>query len=346
MKEAALYTKLKKNVVKCHTCGYECVIAKGKKGFCQTRLNENGKLYSLIYGKITGGIQIDPIEKKPMYHFFPGTMVASIGSMGCNFRCKQCLNYFTSYEYDFSHLEDEITITPKEFINEVKKLNVSCVAFTYNEPTIWIEFVHEAAKLAKKENLYTVFVTNGYLTEESLDYIGPYMRGYAVDFKGFSNISYKKQDNEVDFQKIIELTKRAQEKWRMKVEITTLIIPGINDSVSELKKMSKWIRDNLGSNTPWHLSQYSPELAPDAEFREIATTSKAILGKASQIGKTAGLNFVFVWAPSSNFSISDTVCPNCQKMVIKRSGWNVSSPNFNPAGKCSFCGYDLDIIIS
>ena len=346
MKEAILYSKLKDNIVKCHTCGFECVIIEGKMGYCQTRVNRFGKLFSTIYCKIHGGIQIDPIEKKPMYHFYPGTMVASIGSFGCNFRCKQCLNYFTSYKYDFSHLEDEITITPKQFISQVKKAGIPGVAFTYNEPTIWIEFVFNAAKLAKQEGLYTVFVTNGFLTEKSLDYIGQYIDGYAVDFKGFSTSSYEKQGDTVDFRKIIKLTKKAQNKWKMKVEVTTLIIPGINDSESELKDMAYWIYQNLGPNTPWHLSQYNPELAPDIDFQKIPITPKSTLEKTYKIGKDVGLNFVFIWAPQSNFAISDSICSNCHKIVINRNGWSVSITNFNQARKCSFCGYDLDIVIS
>lgn len=344
MKEAVLYSKLKNNGVKCHVCGWECVIGENQKGFCQTRVNKKGKLYSLIYGKIYGGIQIDPIEKKPMYHFYPGTLVASVGSFGCNFHCKQCLNWHCSYKYNFNNLIYEIKTTPKQLVDEVKKLGHPGIAFTYNEPTIWLEFVHDCAKLARQNNIYTVLVTNGYLTPQSLDYIGPYIMGYSVDFKGFSDESYQKQGSPIKFIKILEAAKKAQQKWHMKIEITTMVIPGINDDEKELREMTKWIYKNLGFSTPWHLSQYSPELAPDLKFQNLPRTSLKQLKAIYEIGKKQGLNFVFVWAPHDGFAISDSLCPQCRKIVIKRSNWQVERLGIDKEGRCNFCKKDLGII--
>lgn len=357
MKEAVLYKKLKNKVVKCGVCQWRCVISPGNRGYCQTRINKNGKLYSLIYGLIYAGIQVDPIEKKPLYHLCPGSYVASIGSYGCNFRCKQCLNWSVSWgpnpanigkPIDFESL-GPVGLSPKEFIEKVKRAreSVKGVAFTYNEPTVWLEYVLDASKLAKKEGLYTVFVTNGYITKEALDLIGPYIDGYAVDFKGFSDKTYKRQGAVPKMGKIPEMAKRARKKWGMDVEITTLIIPTINDDMKELERMVDWMVKNLGKETPWHLSQFDPLLAPAEEFKNLPFTSINSLKKIAQMGRGKGLDFVYVWAPHAGFlgyyQEGDTICPQCGKLAVKRTTLSADVLSVDDKGKCKTCGYDLNI---
>ena len=338
-------------------CQHRCVIPPGKRGLCRSRENREGKLYSLIYGIHTHGIQVDNIEKKPMYHFHPGTLVASVGTFFCNFRCKQCLNWFyaqpdyPSFNGDLSVLHQHgVGITPRDLVNKVRELGCSGIAFTYNEPTIWLEYVYDTAKLAKEAGLYTVFVTNGFITSEALDFIGPHIDAYSVDFKGFSDKAYRRQSSVSKLGEIPAVTKRAQDKWGMKVEITTLIIPGINDDLQEISEMADWIVKNLGANTPWHVSRFSPDRVPDPEFRKILPTLVAVLKKCAEVGRERGLNCVFIWAPPSGgsgdfYAEGDTICPECRQAVIKRDLWQPDLSGVSEEGKCAHCGYDLDICL-
>jgi len=354
MHEAILYQKLKNKTVKCQVCQRRCVISDGQVGFCLSRVNKNGQLYSLLYGIVNGHLQVDPIEKKPFYHFKPGSQVVSVGSFGCNFRCQQCLNWWTSWGQPATAnleklakekswpLESCLEIQPEKIIDLVIEKGYQGIALTYNEPVIWLEFAYDLAKLAKKANLYTVFVTNGSWTKESLDLIGPYLDAVNIDFKGFSKKTYTKQN--AFFGEIPGLAIYAQKKGIF-LEITTLLIPGINDDPGELKKMAAWIVKNLGPDTPWNLSQYDPEAAPDNKFQIIPFTTVAQLEKAAEIGKKAGLNHIYLWAPNSGYSSSDTLCPNCKKIVIKRDGWEPSEIKITQEGKCQFCGYKLNIVL-
>lgn len=361
MKEAVLYQKLKNKTVRCGVCQRRCSISAGNRGYCQTRLNKNGKLYSLIYGLIYAGIQIDPIEKKPLYHLYPGSLVASIGSYGCNFRCKQCLNWSSIWGPDSENIGKSINfeslrpvrLLPREFIGEVKRIresepSVKGVAFTYNEPTIWLEYVLDASKLAKKAGLYTVFVTNGYLTKEALDLAGPFMDGYAVDFKGFSDGTYRRQGSAPNMDKIPKIAERAKKKWKMDVEVTTLIIPTINDDFKELEKMAEWMIKNLGQDTPWHLSQFDPLLAPDKGFQGLPFTQVDFLKKVAQMGRKKGLDFVYIWAPHSGFldyyQEGDTICPKCGELAVKRTTLAAEVLNVDKKGRCGTCGRDLNLV--
>jgi len=352
MKKALVYEKLKNNLVRCQVCQRQCLIEDGKTGFCLTKQNQKGKLVSLNYGLIRG-VQLDPIEKKPFYHFHPGVWVPSLGSFGCNFRCKQCLNWECSWgEPSTSILEDlalgrqKEALEPKHLIDSLKNRGYSGIAFTYNEPVVWAEFVLDAAKLAKQQGLFTVFVTNGSWTKKTLDKIGPYLDAANIDFKGFSNKTYNKMA--AFFGQIPEMTRYAQEKYKIFLEITTLLIPGINDSKEELKEMTKWIVKNLGPKTPWHLSRFDPELAPDKDFQKIQATSVKALDQAAAIGKKSGLKFVYIWAPGQDiegglYSQGNTLCPKCGKLAIERSAWQPKLINVDKNGCCLSCQEDLNI---
>jgi len=401
MKEATVYKKLSDKKVRCLACQRKCEIAEGRVGFCLARKNTEGKLYSLLYGQITG-IQADPIEKKPFYHFKPGSTVATIGSIGCNFRCKQCLNSWCTWGpsatrtlHDLSRLSASastrearrdgplLTLTsPNQIVQQVLKSGYSGIAFSYNEPVIWAEFAADIATEFKVQNSkcnvdrpFTVFVTNGSWTRETINLLagtvatGDAKRGHRptarneestgggeasgrtryqivdaanIDFKGFSEKTYQKMGGV--FGEIPEMAVYAQKK-NIFVEITTLLIPKINDDWEEIKKMTNFIVHKLGPDTPWHLSEYDPNLAPDLEFQKIPFTPPELLQKAYDIGKSEGLKHIYIWAPHQEYFVNDTVCPKCKKTVIERAGWTPSKIYITPPNKCSFCGYILNVVL-
>jgi pyruvate formate lyase activating enzyme len=349
MKDALSYQKLANKTVRCRVCQRRCVIAEGKTGFCLTKLNREGKLYTLNYGLIQG-VQVDPIEKKPFYHFLPGSLVPSVGSYGCNFRCKQCLNYWCSWGDQATSALKEAqeknlpSISPDQLISQIRQSGYHGIAFTYNEPVVWAEYVLDAAKLAKKEGFFTLFVTNGSWTKETLDKIGPYIDAANIDFKGFSTKTYTRMGGY--FGQISEMAKYAKSKHKIFIEITTLLIPGINDDPKELREMTNWIAKNLGPKTPWHLSQFDPDISPDPKFQKIPFTTVDELEKAAEIGQKAGLEFIYIWAPSSAYSKGDTFCPKCKTLCVKRSGWQPEILAVDKEGKCTKCGEDLHIRIN
>lgn len=250
MKECELYKKEIKNRVKCIACAHRCLIEKDKTGICGVRKNINGKLYLLVYGKVIAK-HIDPIEKKPLYHFLPNTKSFSIGTVGCNFKCGFCQNY------DISQLREIIgkDITPKQIVEEAIKNKCKSISYTYNEPTIFIEFVKDIADLAKKKGLKNILVTNGYQTKECIDFISPYIDAMNIDLKSFSEKFYMKNCN----AKLAPVLKAIKYIYKKKIwiEITTLLIPGENDSKEEIEKIAKFIF-GIDKNIPWHISRFFP----------------------------------------------------------------------------------------
>jgi pyruvate formate lyase activating enzyme len=355
VKKAKLFKKFSHKKVQCLACQRYCFINNGQVGFCQTRLNQNGQLYSLIDG-ILSGLQIDPIEKKPLYHFHPGTQVLSFGSYGCNYRCKQCLNWHCSWGKPAGNILKKLKdgefsnkkVTPEEIVKLAIKKNISGIAFTYNEPSIWPEYVYEVAKLAKKKNLYTVFVTNGSWSKECLRYLAPVIDACNIDIKGFYPKTYQKMG--AFFGEILKMTALGVKKYKIFTELTTLVIPTINDSSQELKAIASWIKKNLGSKIPWHLSRFDPSLAPEADFQKLPDTPIKTLKKVYEIGQEAGLKHIYVWAPPKKwgeelFSLGDTFCPHCGKLIIKRSAWQPEVVAVDKDDKCKFCGEKLNLAL-
>jgi pyruvate formate lyase activating enzyme len=356
MKKALLFKKFPKKIVQCLTCQRYCRIAPGQTGFCLTKINKNGVLYALNYGVLNHFPSPDPIEKKPFYHFLPGTRTFSIGSFGCNYRCKQCLNWWCSWGEPATTILKKLAAgkrekrfvktQPQELIDLCLQSDLKSIAFTYNEPTIWLEYALDIAKLAKKRGLKTLFVTNGSWSKEALEMIGPYLDAANIDFKGFSQKTYAKMG--AFWGQLLENTKLAQKKHQIFIELTTVLIPGINDSPSELKKMAVWIVKNLGPKTPWHLSRYSPGMAPDKNFAKIPPTSREQLLRAEKIGKKAGLHFVYIWAPGVDlnggvFAKGDTHCPQCKILAVRRDLWQPKILAVDKKGKCKKCGEDLNL---
>ena len=267
MKEALYYEKLDKGRVQCHLCPYECFIADGKKGACGVRINKDGVLYSEVYGKTTG-IALDPIEKKPLYHYHPGEKILSLGTRGCNFACDFCQNWHISQELD----APTQNVTSEDVIEKAKGYNSFGIAYTYNEPFIWYEFVLDTARLAKTAGLENVLVTNGYVNMEPLEEMLPLIGAMNIDLKSFNEDFYVRICRG-RLKPVLDVIKRSAKSCH--VELTNLLIPTLNDSESDIRKMVGWIYDNLGDKVPLHFSRYFPCYKMDLPATPVATLKMA-----------------------------------------------------------------------
>lgn len=341
MKEAILYRKLKNKTVKCRVCERRCVIADGGVGYCQTRINQGGKLYSAVYG-VVSSLNNDPIEKKPVFHFRPGSCCLSLGTYGCNFRCRFCQNYDIAWADGLNHAKNAQKLLPPQIIDLAKKNHSAGIAVTYNEPAIWLEYSLAVFKLAKINKLYTVWVTNGYATKEALDIIAPYLDVYRVDLKSFDDKFYQKLIKVPQAAPIFANSKYLHQKYpQIHIECVTNIIPGWNDNPAMLKKIAGWIKTNLGPKTPWHVTRFYP----CAELTNVPATPADTLYQARQIGLKTGLHFVYI----GNLEVDqedDTICPKCGNLAIRRDGYQTEILAVTRSGKCAKCGEDLNIKFS
>jgi len=335
MHEAILYEKLPNSRVRCHTCQWHCTIAPNKVGVCRVYQNNDGVLYSLNYAQVSS-VNADPIEKKPLFHFFPGSSAFSLGTLGCNFHCKHCQNW------EISSPESKLTwrscqeIQPQAAIDLAKHYQCQGIAWTYNEPGIWFDYTLDSARLAKENDLYTVYVTNGYLTPEALDTIGPYLDAWCVDVKGFSDAFYRNLAKVKGWRGILEVAKRAKFKWDMHVEVITNIIPTMNDDDRQLKGIANWIRDELGELTPWHVTRFYPCY----HLTRLPSTPLATLEHAYEIGQQAGLKFIYTGNVPEHSS-ENTICPSCGKLVVQRLGYQTKIVGLE-GSRCKFCGAELN----
>lgn len=339
MKETLLSKKLKDKKVNCFTCQRRCIVAPGKWGTCQTRINKNGKLYSVIYG-VVSSVNVDPIEKKPVFHYKPGSPCLSLGTYGCNFRCSFCQNWEISHANGASlNIDNQKLLSPKEAIKIAKKSDAPGIAWTYNEPAIWLEYSLDGAKLAKKEGIYTCWVTNGYASKEAIDTIAPYLNIYRVDLKSFDDRLYQKLIGVPQAKGVFEMTKYVHDKYPdIHIECVTNIIPTWNDSDKNLKKLAAWIVKNLGKKTPWHVTRFFPY----ADLTNVPPTPPETLYKVREIGMKAGLEFVYI----GNMDVDkedDTFCPKCGNLAIRRTGYSVEILGVDKDGNCADCGEDLNI---
>ncbi len=332
MKIAKFWEEKGEKKVNCSLCPHNCAIKEGKRGICGVRENRGGELYSLVYGK-AASLTGDPIEKKPLYHFYPGTQVLSYGTMGCNFSCNFCQNRSLSCGSPDSPYLREWTV--EKMVNEVKKYHG--VAWTYNEPTISYEFSYDVFKELKEregKEKYTVYVTNGYMEKEPLDEIAPYLDAMNIDIKAFDEKFYQKIVGG-ELRPVLKTAKRAVEK-NIHVEVTYLIIPGHNDSQEELRRFSRWVAENLGKDNVVHFSRFHP----DHEMRNVPPTHAKKMKEARKIAESQGLNFVYLGnMPADN----DTRCPNCGKSVLSRAYFSSGESKLKN-GRCPKCGRDIPII--
>lgn len=333
MHKAILSEELTGSRVRCNVCQWRCAISPGKVGVCKMYQNREGKLYSLNYAEVSSAA-VDPIEKKPLFHFFPTSQVFSLGTWGCNFHCCDCQNWEIAI-VDSTRASQ--IITPQTAVEQARKYNCGGIAWTYNEPSVWFEYTLDSARLAKESDLYTVYVTNGYLTPEALDIIGPYLDAWRVDIKGFSDTFYRNLARIHRWKGILDVAKRAKEKWNMHVEVVTNIIPTMNDDDEQLKGIAGWIRNELGELTPWHITRFYPH----HNMNHLPPTPIATLEKALAIGQEAGLKFIYTGNVPGHQS-ENTVCYSCGRLIVKRQGYQTTLIGLK-GSHCKFCGADLNI---
>jgi pyruvate formate lyase activating enzyme len=300
------------------------------------RQNRDGILQLLNYAEVSS-VAVDPIEKKPLFHFFPSSQVFSLGGWGCNFHCQHCQNWQISCVEAETAIRGSQQITPEAAIQLTQRHHCEGIAWTYNEPGIWLEYTLDSARLAKEKNLYTVYVTNGYLTPEALDAIGPFLDAWRVDIKGFSDSFYRRLAKVSHWRGILEVTKRAKEKWNMHVEVVTNIIPTMNDDEEQLEGIATWIREELGELTPWHVTRFYPQ----HKMNYLPPTPVATLEKAYNIGRRVGLRFVYVGNVPGH-SGEETTCYSCGKSVVQRRGYSTTVVGLQDS-RCKFCGADLNM---
>jgi len=328
MKEAVLYEKLAHLSVHCYLCNHHCRIANQQFGFCGVRQNLEGVLYTYAYGNVVAA-HIDPVEKKPLYHFLPGSNSFSIATLGCNFRCAFCQNWEISQQSfkSGSNIGEE-EFSPSDIAQEASRSGCRSVSYTYTEPTIFFEYAYETAQAAQAKGLRNIFVTNGYMTKECVNMIKPYLDAANVDLKFFSDESYKKICAG-SLSPVLDSI-RLMKELGIWVEITTLIIPGENDSRDELSAIAHFIA-GIDKGTPWHVSRFHP----DYKFNKYAITPDSTLKEALSIGLEAGLDFIYI-GNASGWG-SDTFCPFCKKLLIKREYFNIMEYNIKE-NKCIYCG--------
>ncbi|MFY9813280.1 MAG: AmmeMemoRadiSam system radical SAM enzyme [Dehalococcoidales bacterium] len=337
MHEALLAEKISGSIVRCNVCRWRCTIQPEQTGVCRMYRNVKGVLYNLNYG-LASSVAVDPIEKKPLFHFHPGTQVFSLGGWGCNFHCQDCQNWEISMVKDV--LKESEKISPQTAVDLAKQNHCQGIAWTYNEPSMWFEYTLDTAKLAKQNNLYTVYVTNGYLSPEALDIIGPYLDAWRVDIKGFSDKLYQDLAKITHWRGILETAQRAKKKWQMHVEVVTNIIPTMNDDDAQLGGIAGWIAKELGTETPWHVTRFHPNYM----ISDLPATPVATLEHAYELGRKAGLKFIYLGNVPGHAS-ETTVCFSCGKPVVERVGYQTNVCGLNES-RCKYCGAELNFTVN
>ncbi|MEM2896100.1 MAG: AmmeMemoRadiSam system radical SAM enzyme [Candidatus Bathyarchaeia archaeon] len=332
MKEAIFYEKLGDKSVKCNLCSHRCRVPESKRGICGVRENRDGILYSLVYGKVIARA-VDPIEKKPFFHFLPGSWAYSIATVGCNFRCGNCQNFEISQMPRDRNLILGENLSPEEIVMEAKRYDCKSIAYTYTEPTIYFEYACDIAKLAKREKIKNVFVTNGYITEEALLEIKPYLDAANIDLKGFNEEFYRKNCG-ARLEPVLDSIK-LHKSLGIWIEITTLIIPTLNDSDEELRKIAEFIR-SVGEEIPWHVSQFYPAY----KLQDLPRTPTATLRRARDIGLEVGLRYVYEGNVPGEVG-ENTYCYKCGKMLIRRYGYQIIENRIKNSS-CPYCGAKID----
>lgn len=337
MKEALLYQSLGKKNVKCGLCNHYCLILLGKKGICGVRKNINGKLYSLVYGQVISAA-VDPVEKKPFFHFLPGTNAFSIATLGCNFRCANCQNWQISQGPKEKDIVPGSELLPEKVIEGAVANNCQSIAYTYTEPTIFFEYALACLKLARKRGLKNIFVSNGFMSEKCLEMAAPYLDAINVDLKFFDNNSYQKYCGG-RISPILENLKSIRKKgiW---LEITTLSIPTLSDSPEMFKKMAGFIKKELGEEVPWHISRFSGAIS--YQLGHLPDTPKETLYQALEIGHQAGLKYIYLGNRPGDKN-ENTYCPKCGRLIIKRVGYEITRLDKN--GRCPKCQEKIDLIL-
>lgn len=327
--EAMLYEKEQDLAVRCNLCAHHCRIPEGKRGLCQVRENREGILYSLVYGRPISQ-HVDPIEKKPLFHFYPGSSAYSIATAGCNFRCQWCQNWqISQMPREYGAIRGQ-KVTPQQIVQQAVRAECRSIAHTYTEPTVFFEYSYDIAKLGQEKGLSNVYVTNGYMSAEMLELFAPYLDAANVDLKAFRDETYRKYVG-AKLQPVLESLAKMKELgiW---VEVTTLVIPNLNDSDQELTETARFVREELGEQTPWHISRFFPAY----QLKDRPPTPLVTLQRAYEIGEAEGLKHVYVGNARLDEG-EDTLCPQCGRILIERSGYGIRA-NHIVDGACPDCG--------
>ncbi len=335
MQEALYYSKLDGQAVKCNLCPWNCVLKAGQTGVCKVRTNENGTLYTQVYNQIAA-FGIDPIEKKPLYHFYPGRNILSIGGIGCNLHCTFCQNHRISQCFATEFKGFQKITTEKIVIEALKTFHNIGIAYTYNEPFTFFEFMMDTARLAHEKGLKNVAVSNGYINTTPLKELLPFLDALNVDLKAFNDDFYQKQ-TKGKLEHVME-TLKIISKSKAHLEITNLIIPGLNDDITEFEEMVKWISGELNNTIPLHLSRYYPQYklnippTPVEKMQELYATAKKYL-KHVYLGNV------------SDEKRSSTFCTSCGHLLISRNRYRIYKDGMDENGNCRICGFRSEIII-
>ncbi|MFO7956423.1 MAG: AmmeMemoRadiSam system radical SAM enzyme [Candidatus Brocadiia bacterium] len=332
--EARFYRTGDENAVDCHLCSHRCHIAEGKRGFCRVRENRDGTLYTHTYGRLIAE-HLDPIEKKPLYHVQPGTQSHSIATPGCNFRCSFCQNWRISQVDATPGFESIGYVEPEETVRKAVRQGAASIAYTYTEPTIFMEYALDCAELAQDQGLKNVFVTNGYQTPEAIDAMAGLIDAANVDLKAFTEEFYR-HFCRAHLEPVLEAIRTMHEAG-IHVEVTTLVVPGQNDDDEQLQGIAEFIAD-VSADMPWHISRFHP----DYQETELTATPVETMERAQELGQEAGLNYIYlgnVLTPEGQ----NTRCPECGHLLVRRSGLGrpevaISEP------KCPECGHPVPFI--
>jgi len=327
LKEASFYESLGDGRVQCNLCPNRCILEAGQRGLCQVRQNIKGKLYSLVYGKPVS-INLDPIEKKPLYHFLPGSKAYSLATAGCNLDCKYCQNWDIAHRLP-EDLESK-EMTPEEVVAEAKRLGADSIAFTYNEPVVWYEYMLDIAKIAKEKNLRTVMISSGYINQEPLLELLPYLDAVKVDFKSFNSQVYAELIRG-RLEPVLDTIKTVKKSGTW-LELVHLVVPGYTDDLEETKEMCFWIKENIGVDTPIHFSRFWPKY----KLLNLPATPENSLKQARQTCLEAGLKYVYI-GNIDDLESNATYCPENQQVLISRQGHIVKENLIGPDGRTADC---------
>jgi len=328
--EAKFYQKLDEKTLQCQLCPNRCRLQDGHRGFCRAREPKEGKLYSLVYGK-AAAVHIDPMEKKPLFHFLPGTSIFSIATAGCNYRCKFCQNWQLSQFPPEETLNQELP--PEEVVNQAIKNNCPSIAYTYTEPSIFYEYMLDTARQAKIRGLRNMYHSNGSLNSQAVEELSLYLDAANIDLKAFTQEYYSEVC--AGYLDTVLETLKILKKNKVWLELTTLVVPGLNDDLAQIKQMCLWIKENLGPDLPIHLTRFWPQY----KLTALNPTPTETLEKARDVAQSAGLNFVYIGNVPGHAG-ENTYCPLCKRAVIQRRGFTVLS-NDVVNGKCKSCGREI-----
>jgi len=333
LKKAVLWEAKEDKKVQCGLCSHRCLIADGSLGRCEVRQNIDGILYSLNYYKVCSA-NVDPIEKKPLYHFQPGSRSFSIATMGCNFRCDFCQNWQISQAAVEDGRIDGEAIAPKQIVESAVRMGCKSIAYTYTEPTVFMELCADCGVPAKEKGLANVFVSNGYMTREAIDFAKSWLDGINVDLKALSEDYYRRLCK-ARLQPVLDTISYIAKETKIWIEVTTLLLPGENDSEDELKRLAEFMVTKAGPDVPWHISRFHPQY----KYLDSEPTPVESLERAYEIGKAAGIHYVYVGNVCGTKSES-TFCYKCGRILIERVGYRIVANNIKDK-KCPNCGTDV-----